>query len=83
MAQNCFLHESQVIGVYSTFSHLFREHRGVLDFAAASAPSMTAQDLLKCASMASFGSSSGLIEIGVWHKGQGGAIRSSDTYFSQ
>lgn len=52
---------SQVIGVYRTFSHLLREQRGVLDFAAASAPSMTAQDLVKCASIASFGSSSGLM----------------------
>jgi hypothetical protein len=56
---------SQVIGVYRTFSHLPLEHLGVLDLAAASAPSITTHDLWKWASMASFGSSSGLIEIGV------------------
>lgn len=54
-----------MIGVYSTFSQLRREHLGVLllALAAASEPSMTTQDVVKCVSIASFGSSLGLIAV--------------------
>lgn len=57
-------HTSQVMGVYRTLSHLPREQRGVwLNFDLAAGPSITGHELVKWASIASLGSSFGLIAV--------------------